>query len=281
MKKLVLVVCWIVLAACTTLPAAPLPDTPIATFAPDELVLRLATVEVPPTLDPAISTATQRASLPTLTSPPTITLTPTAYIGIFLGETSGSGEGVPVVDAAQYAGTLAAANPIVFPTLGINPCLISADPLYGVAWNADAGDRLGCAGEPVTSYVGAAMFFERGVMYSLPTGDIYTIVPGGGANGRYFFAPIPPPAQTWEILPPPGLLAPNGVFGAVWRAVDGVRSTIGFAQTSEQPVTLSLQRFERGALLFDASAGQVFALVGVTGSISGEGTTYGPYGDGN
>jgi hypothetical protein len=274
----VLCCCALILAACAPSPPTARPqDTPIPTIPPDQRARRLVTVEVPPTVDPALAAQTARAALPTSTPPPTITPSVTPYIGVYLGDARVGGDGIPDVNIEQYAGTLAAANPVVFPTLGINPCLIAADPLYGTTWNADASARLGCAGEPVTSYIGAAMFFERGVMYSLPTNELYTIIPGGATTGRYFYAPVAPPAQTWEIVPPPGLLAPTGVFGAEWRAVEAVRTALGFAQTPEQPVTLSLQRFDRGALLFDASAGQVFALIGVTGSVTGDGTVYGPY----
>jgi len=75
---------------------------------------------------------------------------------------------------------------------------------------------------------------------------------------------------------PPGLRMPISGFGAVWKAVDGVRQALGFAITEELSVSLRLQRFEGGALLLDGSAGQTFALVGLP-SLNGEGTVYGPF----
>jgi hypothetical protein len=270
----VLLVC--ALAACT--PAAPPTSTPISTLSQDQLVKRLATVELPPTLSPNDFIATRSAARPTSTPIPSATFTQTPYIGVFLGESGSSGGDIPNIDAAQFAGTLVANAP-EFPTLSAPACIIPPDPIYGAAWggNPAVRDGIGCAGEPPTSYIGESQFFERGVMYTLPTGEIYAILPGGAVSGRYWYAPIAPPEQTWEVLPPEGLRVPTGEFGAVWRAVEAVRQSLGFAQTDEQPVSLTLQRFERGALLLDGSAGQTFAFIGVTGGQNGEGTVYGPF----
>jgi hypothetical protein len=82
-----------------------------------------------------------------------------------------------------------------------------------------------------------------------------------------------PPEQTWDVPVPEGLRLPTLGFGAVWRAVDGVRQTLGFARTDEQAASLTVQKFEGGTLLLDSSAGQVFALVGV----GADGIAHGPY----
>ena len=261
----------LITAACA--PDLPPVPTAIPTLPPDQIIRQIATVNVPPTLDPASIASTRRAEMPTPTIIPTRTLTPTAYIGVFIG--GGADSGVPIVDAAQYAGTLSASEPLEFPTLG-SPCIIAPDPLYGGEWS-EISTRIGCPGEPITSYVSLTMIFENGVMYALPTGEIYAIAPGGITEGRYWYAPVVPPEQGWEILPPPGLLPPTGVFAAMWRAVEEVRQTLGYAQTSTQSVTVSLQRFERGALLLDGSAGQVFAVIGTTGGQLGGGAAFGPY----
>ncbi|MDX2160939.1 MAG: hypothetical protein SF162_06400 [bacterium] len=263
----------LMLAACS--PAvAPLP-TPIPTLPADQIVKRLATVSIPPTLDPGAAAATQRAGQPTPTPTLPPTATPSPYIGVFIGGAAG-GNDVPDVDVTLYAGTLAAASaPITFPTLG-SPCFIAPDPLYGTEWAA-VTERLGCPGEPVTSYIGGLVFFERGLVYSLPTGELYAIATGAQANAAYWYAPAPPPDQGWEITAPAGLIPPSGVYGALWRAVEPVRQALGFARSEPQPVSVSLQRFDRGALLLDSSAGQVFALVGTTGGQIGDGTAFGPY----
>lgn len=264
----------VLISACAPL-SAPTP-TPLATLAQNQLVKQLATVELPPTLSPNDFIATRSAARPSSTPFPTATLTPTPYIGVFMGE-MGRGD-IPVIDSSQFAGTLVG-DPLVFPTFNAPMCVIAADAIYGAAWggNPTVRDSMGCAGEPPTSYVGSMQFFERGMMYYLPTGEIYTIVPGGAVAGRYWYAPNPPPEQLWEVVPPEGLRMPSGGFGAVWRAVEGIRQTLGFAQTGEQSVSLTLQRFDHGALLLDGSAGQTFAFIGVTGGAQGEGEVYGPF----
>ncbi len=263
----------LITAACAP-DVLPVP-TAIPTLPPDQIIRQIATVNVPPTLDPALIAATRRAEMPTATIIPTRTLTPTAYVGVFIGGGGAGSDGMPVMDAAQYAGTLSASSPLEFPTLG-SPCIIAPDALYGGEWSAISSE-IGCPGEPITSYVSRTMIFENGVMYALPTGEIYAIAPGGVTEGRYWYAPAAPPEQGWEILPPPGLLPPTGIFGAMWRAVEAVRQTLGYAQTGEQSVTVSIQRFERGALLLDGSAGQVFAVIGTTGGQIGGGSAFGPY----
>ena len=74
-------------------------------------------------------------------------------------------------------------------------------------------------------------------------------------------------------MPPPGgLKMPQQGFGAVWKAVDGVRQTMGFARLDEQSASLAIQRFDHGALIRDETAGQTFILVG-----RDTGSAYGPY----
>jgi hypothetical protein len=198
--------------------------------------------------------------------------TPTVYIGVFLGDSSGAdGGGLPDFDVASFQGTLTSD----IPTLVAPTCLIPTDPIFGVAWatNPTIADALGCAGEPVTSYVGSTQIFERGAMYFIPSGEIWVLTPGGTSGGRYWYVPQAPPDQGWEVPPPEGLRMPTLGFGAVWKAVDGVRQTLGFARTEEQAASISVQRFDGGALFLDSSAGQVFALLGDQSS----GTTYGPF----
>jgi hypothetical protein len=115
--------------------------------------------------------------------------------------------------------------------------------------------------------------FESGVMYFIPSGEIWVMAPGGVAGGQYWYVPIAPPDQGWEVPPPEGLRMPTLGFGAVWKAVDGVRQTLGFARTDEQAASVSVQRFDGGALFLDSSAGQVFALIGDPDN----GIAYGPF----
>lgn len=263
---IVLLILWLLVGCAPE--AAPASDVAY----PDELSKQLATVFISPTPGDDERRATAAASRPTITlQPPTIVPTPTVYIGVFLGESGAEDGGVPIIDSARYAGTLMAD----VPTLAAPTCLIPADPVFGTAWAANpaVADALACAGEAVTSYVGTNQIFERGVMYFIPSGEIWVIAPSGAAGGRYWYVPIAPPDQGWEVAPPEGLRMPTLGFGAVWKAVDGVRQTLGFARTDEQAASISVQRFEGGALFLDSSAGQVFALVGEPDG----GTVYGPF----
>lgn len=239
---------------------------------PEDLPKRLATVYISPTPGDDERRATTIASRPTITlQQPTILPTATVYVGVFLGDSSGEDGGGALLDPAIYEGTLIAN----IPTLEAPTCLIPTDPLFGTTWasNTTMAETLDCAGEPITSYVGTTQVFERGVMYFIPSGEIWVIAPGGASGGRYWYVPQAPPDQGWEVPPPEGLRMPTLGFGAVWKALDGVRQTLGFASTDEQAASISIQRFDGGALFLDSSAGQVFALIGEQSG----GTAYGPF----
>jgi hypothetical protein len=239
---------------------------------PQELPKHLATVYISPTPGDTERRATNIANRPTITlQQPTIVSTATVYVGVFMGESSNEDGGSAQIDPAIYEGTLIAN----IPTLEAPTCLIPTDPIFGTTWaaNTTIAETLACAGEPVTSYVGTTQIFERGVMYFIPSGEIWVMAPGGATGGQYWYVPIAPPDQGWEVPAPEGLRMPTLGFGAVWKAVDGVRQTLGFARTDEQAASISIQRFDGGALFLDSSAGQVFALIGVQSG----GTAYGPF----
>lgn len=242
---------------------------------PQELPRRLATVFVSPTPGDVERRATAVASRPTITvQPPTHIPTATPYIGVFLGDSSADGGSTRFTDSfnpASFGGTLIAD----VPTLEAPTCLIPTDPVFGTLWasNPTITSALACAGEPVTSYIGTTQIFESGVMYYLPSGEIWVIAPSSVTGGQYWYVPQAPPDQGWQVPPPDGLRMPTLGFGAVWKAVEGVRQTLGFARTDEQAASVSIQRFDGGALFLDSSAGQVFALVGSPGS----GVAYGPF----
>jgi hypothetical protein len=248
-------------------------ETPSSNAAyPEELPKHLATVYISPTPGDAERRATNIASRPTITLQlPTVIPTPTVYVGVFMGESSDEDGGAALIDPSIYQGTLLAN----VPTLEAPTCLIPTDPVFGTTWasNTTVAETLACAGEPVTSYVGTTQIFERGVMYFIPSGEIWVIAPGGAGGGQYWYVPQAPPDQGWEVPPPEGLRMPTLGFGAVWKAVDGVRQTLGFARTDEQAASISIQRFDGGALFLDSSAGQVFALIGEPSG----GTAYGPF----
>ncbi|MFQ3566224.1 MAG: hypothetical protein SNJ59_04435 [Aggregatilineales bacterium] len=264
-RRISLLAAILLLAACA--PAAAPANEPIETVF---IVRRLATAYVSPTPGEEDRRLTQIASRPTATiAPLVIQATPTVYIGVFLGASSSIDAGLPVIDPARYEGTLA--PPV--PTLELPACPFAPDPVFGTTWASDPAipRALGCAGEPVTPYIGSIQFFERGIMYWLPTGEIFAIAPAAG-GGRFWYVAQAPPEQTWTVPVPEGLRMPTMGFGAVWQAVPGVREALGFARGNEQAVSLSFQRFDGGSLLADTSAGQVFAFAGRS-----DGIVYGPF----
>ncbi len=229
----------------------------------------LATLFISPTPNQQEQDATRlaiHASTPTVA--PTDTPEPTAYIGVFMGDAQGVDGGVPILNPTEIQGT------VVIPTLGAPGCAYPVDPVFGTSWtsNTAVAADLNCAGEPANSYVGTGQIFEHGVMYWIPSGDIWAISPSSGIGGRFWHVDQAPPDQGWTVPAPNGLQMPQNGFGAVWKAVDGVRQTLGFARVNEQSASLAVQRFAKGALIRDETAGQTFLLVGTD-----DGSAYGPY----
>jgi hypothetical protein len=268
------IILLLLLAACTATDAPA--GSSYSTRQPESLVRRIATVYASPTPGAEAQRATQFASRPTQdVRIPTLQPSPTVYIGVFLGAEQSDG-GLPVVDAAQYQGTLAAFAPTLEAgAISTVACTISADPIFGVRWAGDPQlvEALGCPIENVQANIGTTQVFENGAMYFIPSGDIWALRIAGATGGAYWHVAQAPPEQTWDVPVPEGLRLPSLGFGAVWRAVDGVRQTLGFARAEETAASLSTQRFEGGMLILDSSAGQVFVLIGEADS----GTVYGPY----
>lgn len=268
-RLLLFCLAMLLVAACRPNAAAPTPTVVDPAAQPKQL----ATVFLSPTPDEAQQQATRSASLPTFapilpTAPPS----PTVYIGVFLGDSQSDG-GLPVFDPTRYVGT----RVITVPTPEATPCPIPVDPSFGSVWSADSRlvRLLGCAGEPATPYVGASEIFERGVMYWLPTNEFFVIAPGGTTGGRYWYFDENPPDLPLDIVVPDGLRQPVSGFGMVWRAYAEIRDAIGFARAEERQANLALQRFAGGALLYDASSGQVFVILASGGQ--NPGIAYGPY----
>lgn len=250
------------------------PSGPSALGTPAAQPKILATLFLSPTPNDQEREATQRAvSVATPTPLPTDTPAPTAYVGTFLGESGAVDGDLLSLNADRFAGTLAAGS-AAFPTLAAPGCAYPVDAIFGTTWtsNTSAVNDLGCAGEPSHSYIGTGQIFEHGVMYWIPSGEIWALVPSGGIEGQYWYVEQAPHDQGWTVQPPAGLHMPEQGFGAVWKAVDGVRQALGYARTTEQSASLAIQRFEHGALIRDDTAGHTFILTG-----GDTGSAYGPY----
>ena len=256
-----LAVALLALAACT-----PAQEVSAPGVDPNSYARRLATVELPPTPDDAQRRATQIAALPTATfRAPTLAITPTIYIGTFLGVEADE-PALPVIDPALFLGTPGA------PELAV--CAPPADPVFGAAWAEQPGlaGQLGCASGTMTQANGSVQAFERGQMIFVPNGEIWALQPGVA----YWHTAQAPEDRPWDQPAPEGLQVPALGFGAFWKATAAVRDGLGYALADEQGAAVHMQRFERGLLLHGAASGAAFVLIGGPDA----GVVYGPFAGG-
>jgi hypothetical protein len=249
---------------------------PTETAAPDllaniEQVKLLATVELSPTPDDAQREATRAVQA---LQPPTPFATPlpspTAYIGVFLGEAGDTGAPQPEFDTARFVTTV----PLTAATVTAAACAIQPDTRYGSAWGGvpAIAASIGCAGETAADYPGTTQLFEQGLMLFIPSGEIWALAPSI-PSGRYWYVVEAPPGDANAFSAPEGLRLPAQGFGAVWGTNVNIRDTLGFARTDEASATLIVQRFVGGTLIQDASIQQTFVLL--AGGDSG--VLYGPF----
>jgi hypothetical protein len=229
-------------------------------------VKQLATVFISPTPDATEAAATRAAIIPTATTPPPPpTVTPTMYVGVFLGEAD-LGDFGPAINPAEVA------NPPTpnIPATRTATCQIPPNPVFGVAWSVDGrvSTRLGCPIQVMAASSGASQVFERGVMYwREDTDETWAIAP---AAGRFWFVQGAPEESNADVAPPPGLRVPVRDFGFLWRSYPDVRTALGYAQTEAARLDMTSQRFDSGLLLRDGETGVVFALII-------DGTAFGPF----
>lgn len=262
----------ILLTACQTPPAEP-----PAALIPSAQPKVLATVFLSPTPDDEQRLATQRAQPAPPTATPTLGApTATVYIGVFLGEADLPIGGDFPIDpnerpAPAGAGDIALQSVTATPVVLLD-CDIQPDEVFGDRWRQvfEVRNGLGCPIEPSTPFTGRMQIFERGVMYNSPGGQAWAIAPDNEPSGLYWFFPDAPPPQEVNQLPPENLRVPSPTFGAIWLNAPGVSGALGFARLEEQRADMINQRFANGALLYDTSSGQLFALIG-------DNTAFGPY----
>lgn len=261
MKRVMLITLTLLLAACE----AAVETTPTAL--PVAMVRPLATVFISPTPNAEQADATRQASSPT-PLPPTQTVIPTEtpYIGIFVDEA--------VVDAGfqNFTEPLFQDAPLAEPTANLTVCAIPIDGAYVPAWQTDSTvrRRMGCPIQQGFGFFGDTQLFESGVMYRRPENNTVWAILSSVGQGEYYVLENLPQLATVDIRPPAGLLLPTDEFADMWLTVEGLRGQIGFARAESNEVPLGVQRFENGTFLFDADAGQVYALII-------DGTSYGPF----
>ncbi|MEN9938965.1 MAG: hypothetical protein RLZZ387_5544 [Chloroflexota bacterium] len=144
---------------------------------------------------------------------------------------------------------------------GATPCVTEVIPELRETWKPDQvafafQRQMGCPTEAIRSAGVARQQYERGVL-------LYAAV---GQGEIYALKTDPQPLRytrhidTWGAgqpfsggeTPPAGRIEPVRGFGKVWREQPGVREALGWATDYEVGDTGTLQRFERGAILWTA-----------------------------
>jgi hypothetical protein len=141
-------------------------------------------------------------------------------------------------------------------------CPIEIGEQLQTVWETnEVGPRfVGCPLQTSFGFFANVQFFENGVIYQREdTREMWAIIPSADL-GRYWYVEIPPGNSTDGINAPQGLIVPTGDFGGMWRGVLDLQENLGFAVTGRQRISMGLQRFDRGAMLLDATSGQVFVL---------------------
>lgn len=240
-----------IITACDTAASTPSAPTEIA------LMRRLATVGPTATVSEADRIATQQA-VPLTSAAPQVgpSPTPTAYIGMFLGES-------PVDPLAPTI-----SDPIVVPTRAVAQatplvCTIAPAPQFGTSWSSQGNlqSEMGCPLQESFGFTGVVQVFEGGVMYHyVERNEVWAIAPGefGDAGQYWFLSDVLP--RTPAVIAPEGRRVPQNAFGGLWAAVQEAREDLGFALLPEQAIDVNIQRYEGGTLFLDVTLGQVFVL---------------------
>ncbi len=249
----------LLLAACGAGNATPI------SLVPSVMPKLLATVFISPTPNADEREATRVATTPTAAPPTNVVPTATVYVGVFLGEAQDNSDGGAVLSSSPLDNL-----PTADAGLSATACPAQADVVFGTGWQGDAtaSNALGCPIELASSLNGVVQVFEHGVMYNRPSGEIWAIAPS--AN-RFWYYPVALPPPPGDMPPPPaGLAPPSQTFSTIWRSVQGLSDTLGYARTGNQESSITTQRFQGGTLLADGSSGQIFVLLA-------DGRAYGPY----
>ena len=132
-------------------------------------------------------------------------------------------------------------------------CAITPVLGFGQIWNSNATVRakLGCAQAVESGVWGAEQTFERGLMFwRSDTNRIYVL--RSDQTWQLYDDTWREGDQEWDpnILVPTGLYQPKRGFGKVWRDQSGVRSALGWATTEERGLTMAVQPFDGGMMLW-------------------------------
>jgi hypothetical protein len=303
-KRAFFIILCLFIAGCNTGNATPDPDGPILSGF-DALPKALATVAFSPTPDSTQAFATLINRKPTETlPPPTLTASPTPYLGVFMGEPTFSSNNIIVVGTRPPAfqtlppgpGTRAVVDVQPVDNSGTVPnntgdngtvagnCTVQpAAPFANAARNPSVVARIGCPTGDAFAVHLVVQPFENGFMFWRDTKEIYilsTAALRGGAATDTFWRMVDSwnesiPADDPAIVPPAGLLQPVRGFGNIWRNNPTIRNGLGWALSAEQPYDSTWQNFEHGWMMSNNN-GTVLALIPSDGPPPTTGIHFGP-----
>lgn len=251
-----------------------------------------ATLTPPPTLPPTFTLTPTDTDTPTPTLSPTLSVTPSATITdtptATLTGTATFTPAPPDIEAISQLIALAEQATILPPDffIGVTPGAVQVvtppsvicqfSPLGGFSavylTDPTLAQQLGCPiGQAAVPMTSASQLFERGAMFWLQGAPslIYVLF----NNGRFqrfddTYSPNTDPFSGGET-PPPGLREPVRGFGKVWRQYPNVRADLGWALMDEAGGSATVQRFDRGQMLYLPQRGEILALVEDPGGLTG------------
>lgn len=225
-----------------------------ATPIPTEIPPATATPAMTAVLGATLAAQASTAQLPTLASatatlpPRKITLTPSFTL-------TGT-------DTPPPKGTKAA----------LTTCTVAPMGGFATVYAQDVSlaSQLGCPVSAAIPIQSATLSFQNGAMvWASQLADIQgKVIYALFNNGTYqrfndVWTEGVNPESTGDI-PPAGLNAPMRGFGKIWHENAIVKNSLGWATNTEVGTAGTIQRFERGEMIFVASVGQTFIFVGGT-----------------
>jgi hypothetical protein len=277
----------IMLAACGTppqtvdlptlaqIPTETVTDTPLPTL-PATFTLTPTETETPSPTEPPTLSVTPSATITetaTPTPPDTATFTPAPPDNDAIAQLISLAEQATILPPTFLAGVTPGSVPLLITPTANAACPFPPPGGFGPIYLSDPtlAQQLGCTVGQPTSVSSASQVFERGSMlwvqgtrnwiYALfNTGRFQRFDDTYNANADPF---------SGGETPPSGMREPVRGFGKVWRQYPNVRSDLGWGVADEVGGMSTIQRFDRGQMVYLPQRGEILALVEDAGGLTG------------